>query len=52
MVVGVERTSTSSLHQVVGHTVVVRVESDVIVDVDSGTGPFAKGDLESVRQGR
>src|ERR1041385_6185544 len=30
------------LHQVVRHAVVVRVEGDVIVDVDSGTRPIAQ----------
>src|SRR5215470_7196851 len=35
------------LNQVVRHAVVVRVEGDVIVDVDSGTRPFAE--VETLR---
>ncbi len=30
------------LHQVVGHAVEVRVEGDVVVDVDPGAGPLAQ----------
>jgi hypothetical protein len=38
------------LNQVVGDAVIVRVESDVIVDVDPGAGPFAQ--VETLRRER
>lgn len=50
MVVGVERTSHQFVNQVVRHAVVVRVEGDVRVDVDSGARPFAQ--VETLRRER